>query len=129
MASVMTLIRRKTSMSLNQIASILAFLVGIMSIVAGGKAMQGWNPGYNVLSWLPVYNFVMGLLALIPAVLLWINHRFASIASIATFSIHALVLLLLLTAFRDQVAFQSIAAMIFRLAVWILILGLMWSRR
>ena len=48
-------------MSLNQIASILAFLVGIMSIVAGGKAMQGWNPGYSVLSWLPVYNFMMGI--------------------------------------------------------------------
>jgi len=113
-------------MSLNQIASILAFLVGIMSIVAGGKAMQGWNPGYSVLTWLPVYNFVMGILALIPAVLLWINHRFALAASVATLGIHTLVLLLLLSAFRGEVAFQSIAAMIFRLAVWIVILGLMF---
>ncbi|MBE0669979.1 MAG: hypothetical protein IH588_05265 [Anaerolineales bacterium] len=116
-------------MSLNQIASILAFLVGIMSIVAGGKAMQGWNPGYNVLSWLPVYNFVMGLLSLIPAILLWINHRFGLGASIATFGVHVLIFILLLIAFRDQVAVQSIAAMVFRLAVWIVILGLMWFRR
>ena len=113
-------------MSLNQIASILAFLVGIMSIVAGGKAMQGWNPGYSVLTWLPVYNFVMGILALIPAVLLWINHRFALAASVATLGIHTLVLLLLLSVFRGEVAFQSIAAMIFRLAVWIVILGLIF---
>ena len=115
-------------MSLNQIASILAFLVGSMSIVAGGKAMQGWNPGYNVLSWLPVYNFVMGILALIPTVLLWVSHRFGLAASIAAFGIHTLILLLLIFAFRDQVAIQSIAAMIFRLAVWSVILTLMFFR-
>lgn len=113
-------------MPLYRIASILAFLVGIMSIVAGGKAIQGWNPGYSVLSWLPVYNFVMGILALIPAVLLWTNHRYAMIISIATFGIHAVVLLILFTVFRGEVAFQSIAAMIFRLAVWIAILALMF---
>jgi hypothetical protein len=113
-------------MSYHQIASLLAFLVSIMSIVAGGKAMQGWNPGYNVLSWLPVYNFVMGILALIPAVLLWINHRFGLTASIATFGVHTLVLLLLIIAFRDHVAVQSIAAMIFRVAVWIVILALLY---
>lgn len=113
-------------MSLHQIASILAFLVGIMSIVTGGKAMQGWNPGYSVLSWLPVYNFVMGILTLIPAVLLWLNHRYALATSITTLGIHALVLLLLLSAFHGEVAFQSIAAMIFRLTVWIAILGLIF---
>lgn len=113
-------------MSLNQTASILAFLVGMMSIVAGGNAMQGWNPGYSVLPWLPVYNFVMGILALIPAILLWINHRYAPAASLATLGIHALVLLLLLSAFRGEAAFQSFAAMIFRLVIWIVILGLVF---
>jgi len=111
---------------MNRIASILAFIIGIMSILAGGKAMQGWNPGYSVLSWLPVYNFVMGILALIPAVLLWTNHRYAMITSIATFGIHAVVLLILFTVFRDQVAYQSIAAMAFRLVAWIAILTLMF---
>lgn len=116
-------------MSYYQIASLLAILVGIMSIVAGGKTMQGWNPGYNVLSWLPVYNFVMGFLALIPALLLWINHRFGLAASLATFGIHALVLLILLAVFHDQVATQSIAAMIFRLVVWIVVLGLIFFQK
>ena len=114
------------NMPLNQIASILAFIIGIMSIVAGGKAMQGWNPGYSVLTWLPVYNFIMGIFALIPAVLIWINHRYAMITSIATFSIHAIVLLILFTAFRNTVAYQSLAAMIFRLITWLAILALMF---
>jgi len=122
-------IGRKTNMSFYQIASLLAFLVGIMSIFAGGKAMQGWNPGYNVLSWLPIYNFVMGILTLIPAALLWFNHRFAAITSLITFGVHALVLLLLFIAFRDQVAMQSIAAMIFRLVVWSVILVLLFQIR
>ena len=113
-------------MMLYRIASILAFLVGIMSIVAGGKAMQGWNPGYSVLTWLPVYNFVMGILALIPAVLIWMNHRYALLASLATFGIHTIVLLILVTVFRGEVAYQSIAAMAFRLVTWIVILGLIF---
>lgn len=111
---------------MNQIASVLAFLIGIMSIVAGEKAMQGWNPGYSVLSWLPVYNFVMGVLALIPAILIWINSRYVLIAVLTTFGVHASVLLILLTVFRENVAFQSIAAMLFRLTVWIAILALMF---
>lgn len=111
---------------MNQIASILAFILGIMSIVAGGKAMRGWNPGYFVLTWLPVYNLVMGILTLIPIVLIWMNHRYAMIAAICAFGIHAIVLLILFTAFRNTVANQSLAAMIFRLATWIVILALMF---
>lgn len=111
---------------MNQIASVLAFIIGSMSIVAGAKAMRGWDPGYSVITWLPVYNFVMGILTLIPAALIWVNHRYAMIAAIGTFSIHAIVLLLLLTVFRSNVAFQSVTAMIFRLVVWIAILALLF---
>lgn len=114
---------------LTKLPSTLAFLVGAMSIVAGGMVMRGWRPGYSILSWLPVYNFVLGLLTLVPAYLLWVNNRHALAASIVTFALHAVVLLLLLTAFRGQVATQSIGAMSFRLIVWIVILALLWSRR
>lgn len=109
----------------NRIASVLVFIIGAMSIIAGGKAMRGWNPGYSVLSWLPIYNFVMGIVTLIPAILIWINNRYAMIAAVATFGIHVLVLLLLLTIFHEAVARQSIAAMLFRLVAWLVILALM----
>jgi hypothetical protein len=114
---------------LDKLPSILAFLVSAMSIIAGGMVMRGWQPGYSVLSWLPVYNFVVGLFSLIPAVLLWINSRYALTASIVTFGVHTIVLLLLLTVFHGQVATQSIAAMAFRVIVWIIILALLWFRR
>ena len=114
------------SMILTRLPSILAFLVGIMSIFTGGMVIRGWKPGYSVLSWLPVYNFAVGLLALVPAILLWVNNRFALAASIMTFGVHTIVLVLLITVFRGQVATQSISAMSFRVIVWVVIIALLF---
>jgi hypothetical protein len=112
--------------TLNKIASVFAFIIGGLSIFAGALAMTGWEPGYFVLIWLPVYNFILGLLTVfVPAVLIWKNSKYAMTAAIATFSIHAIVTLLLLTVFRGTVAANSIGAMIFRLAVWLIIMVLM----
>ena len=113
-------------MILNRIASILAFLVGGMSILAGGMVIRGWQPGWSVIQWLPVYNFIIGLLTLIPAYLLWVNHRFALPFSTTIFSVHTIVLLLLITVFRNTAAFQSVGAMSFRVAAWIVILVLVY---
>ncbi len=112
--------------TLNKIASVLAFLVGGLSIFAGALAMTGWEPGYFVLNWLPVYNFILGVMTvLIPAILIWKNSKYAMPAAFATFGIHAIATLLLLTVFRGTVAANSIGAMIFRLVTWITILALM----
>lgn len=111
-----------------KIAAGLAFLIGALSIFAGAMAMRGWNPGYRVLGWLPVYNFGMGILTvLIPAILIWKNHPIAFFAAIAFFVIHLIATAILILAFRDVVATQSLLAMTFRLVVWIIILGLMYS--
>ena len=112
--------------TLNKIASVLAFLVGGLSIFAGALAMTGWEPGYFVLNWLPVYNFILGTLTVfIPAILIWKNSKHAMPAANATCSIHAIVTLVLLPTFRETVAANSIGAMIFRLVTWLIILTLM----
>lgn len=110
---------------MTKLPSVLAFLIGAMSILAGGMVLRGWQPGYNVLSWLPVYNFAVGLLTLIPAYLLWVGNRHATAASIVIFALHAIILVLLLAVFRRQVAPQSIGAMSFRVIVWIVIFALL----
>lgn len=110
-------------------AAFLAFAVGAMSIVAGGMVIKGWRPGYSVLSWLPVYNFAVGLLTLVPAVLLWFKNRYALVVSLGTFSVHTIVLLLLLTIFRGGVAVQSIGAMSFRVVIWLIVLALIMFKR
>lgn len=113
-----------------KLPSLLAFFIGIMSILAGGRVVfLGWRPDYRVLMWLPIYNFIAGWLTLLPAYWLWINHRYALAASLAIFTLHAIVLVALVIAFRGQAAAQSFGAMSFRLGMWFIILALVWFRR
>jgi hypothetical protein len=115
--------------TLNKIAAVLAFIIGGMAIFAGGKVLLGNDPGYYVINWVPLYNYTIGILTVfITAVLIWTNSRLAMSAVIGTFSLHALVMLLLQTVFRDTVASESIQAMTLRLIVWTVILGLMFFR-
>lgn len=110
----------------NKIAAFLTFLIGAMSVVSGWRAMQGWNPGYFVLGWLPLYNFMMGILTVtVPAALIWRESRFALLSAISVFAAHAAILLILITAFSNTVAQESISAMLFRIGVWLVILGVM----
>jgi len=111
---------------LNKIASVLAFIIGGMAAFAGLKVLLGNDPGYYVINWLPVYNYTMGFLTiLVTAVLIWINHRFALHASIATFSLHGLIMIILQTAYHSVVAADSIRAMTIRLITWGIILALL----
>ena len=111
----------------NKIASVLAFIIGGMAIFAGGKVLLGNDPGYYVINWLPLYNYTIGILTIfITAILIWINSRLAMPAAVSTFSIHALVMVILQAAYRGVVAPDSIQAMTLRLTVWVIILALMF---
>jgi hypothetical protein len=112
------------------IAAVLAFVIGGSSIAAGGMAMRGWNPGYSVLGWLPVYNFVMGILTiLIPGILIWRGSSYAMASAVMFCVMHAGVTALLLLAFRETVAIQSLLAMMFRVVVWLGILVLLYFHK
>jgi hypothetical protein len=115
------------NITLNKVASVLAFVIGAMAIFAGGQVLVGKDPGYYVIDWLPLYNYTIGVLTVfITALLIWINNKFAWPAAIATFSIHVIIMLILQTAYRDAVAMDSIVAMTLRLVTWSVILTLMF---
>jgi hypothetical protein len=63
--------------------------------------------------------------ALVTAIVIWKNTRYALPAAVATLSAHALVMIVLQTAYRDVVAPDSIRAMTVRIGVWIVILALL----
>ncbi len=111
-------------MNLNKIASILAFIIGAMAIFAGGQVLLlGKEMNYYVINWLPYYNFTVGLITfVVTALLIWKNAHYAMPAAIATFAAHAIVMIILLTAYRNVVAKESIVAMTVRLVVWAVIL-------
>lgn len=113
--------------TLSRIAALLAFIIGAMAIFAGGKVLLGNDPGYYVINWLPLYNYTMGILTIfLTALLIWANSKLAMPLAIGTLSVHAIVMLILQTAYRDVVAVDSIVAMTLRLTVWVIILALMF---
>lgn len=115
--------------SLNKTAALLALVIGALSALAGGQVLLGRLPGWNVISWLPLFNFTVGVLTiLIIAPLIWRSSRYAWPAALITFGANALVLLVLQISFGDVVAAQSLAAMLLRLLVWIVILALLFFR-
>ncbi|PKO13366.1 MAG: hypothetical protein CVU39_19370 [Chloroflexi bacterium HGW-Chloroflexi-10] len=112
---------------LTKIASILAFIIGGMAVFAGAQVLLGNDPGYYVINWLPIYNYTIGILTVfITSIFIYTNNRFAQLAAIGTFSLHAFVMLILLVAYRSIVAPDSIRAMTIRLIAWVIILGLMF---
>jgi hypothetical protein len=114
-------------MTIQRIAAVLAFIIGMMAVFAGGQVLLGKVPDYYVINWLPVYNYTIGILTVfVTAVLLWTKYTLAMPVTIVTFGIHTLVMLVLQTTYRDVVAMDSVVAMTIRIAVWVIILALMY---
>ena len=83
-----------------------------------------------MIAWLPTYNFVMGVVSIFfTAIVIWKNNKFAMPAAIGTFGFHAIVMLILQTAYSGVVAPDSIKAMTVRLVVWAIILVLLIVHR
>jgi hypothetical protein len=114
---------------LTKIAAILAFIIGAMAVFAGAQVLLGNDPGYFVISWLPVYNYTAGILTVfITAILIWRRSKFAWFAALTTFGLHTLVMIILQTVHRDVVAVNSIRAMTIRMIAWAIILVLMYAQ-
>jgi len=120
----------QTSVILNKLASGLAFVIGAMAVIAGGQVVLGKIPDYYVIGWLPIYNLTLGFAsALFATVVIWKNHRLALPTTVAILGLHAIVMLILLTAYRQVVAIDSLRAMSIRLVAWTIILILLLAAR
>ena len=113
--------------SYSKIASVVAAIIGIMSIVAGTQVvLLGKVMDYYVIGWLPVYNLIVGVISLlITAVIIWKGSKFALPAAVATLASHSAIMLVLQTAYRNVVAGESIRAMTVRITLWVIILALL----
>ncbi len=129
--STVQLFKKEKQMKLNKIAAALAFIIGGMAVFVGVQVvLLGKIMGYYVIDWLPAYNLILGLLTVfITSVLIWKNSRSALPAAIATLISHTTVMLILLTAYRDVVAPDSLRAMTVRIIAWVIILALMLVQR
>lgn len=106
-------------------AALLAFVIGVMALFAGGKVLIGIDPGYFVINWLPLYNYTVGMISvLLLAPALWSGRRSGTWLAFATLAAHALVFLVIRTTYAPVVADESIKAMIVRMVAGIVIAAL-----
>jgi len=110
---------------LGKIAAVLSFIVGAMAIFAGGQVLMGKIMDYYVIDWLPIYNFIVGIISVFAAIIIWKGSKIAMPAAIAVLASHVSVMLVLQTAYRDVVAPDSIKAMTVRIVTWLIIIVLM----
>ncbi|MDD3720946.1 MAG: hypothetical protein PHW92_00465 [Lutibacter sp.] len=111
------------------IATILAFLIGIMSVISGSLVLLKYNtPNYNVLNWLVIYNIILGFISIIVAILIWEKNKSVRRLIPVILVLHVLILAFLYF-FSKEVAVESIKAMGFRVSIWIAILLLAYKKQ
>ena len=109
-------------MKITQIISVvLAGFIGIISIISGSSVLLGFREvGYTVLNGLVVYNVAVGVLSVITAFLIWKHFVFSKKMIFLILIFHGSVLAYLYF-FSETVAMESIKAMTFRVAIWLMI--------
>ncbi len=109
---------------LRKTAAVLSFIIGAMAIFAGGQVLLGKIMDYYVIDWLLIYNFIVGIISVFAAIIIWKGSKIAMPVAIAILARNVTVMLVLLTAYREVVAPDSIKAMTVRIVAWIIILVL-----
>jgi len=106
---------------LKKIAMVLALFIGVMSVFAGSKVLLGIDTkDYNILTWLVIYNVIMGAVSLYAAFLIWKSDYRANNIITIILALHLLVLIYL-NFISETAAHESKMAMVFRTVIWLVI--------
>lgn len=109
-----------------KIAAVLALFIGAMSAIVGSRALLGlYIPDYPILHWMLVYNVIAGVLSIVVSIMIWQKYRLMKGGSILIAASHTTILALLTTVFSEVAAFECMRAMMFRIAIWIIIIILL----
>jgi hypothetical protein len=121
-----------TQQKKDRVASILAIVIGLLSVREGGSVLLGLTiPAYSVLPWLVWYNVVMGAVSVVAGVGMWNRGAWSISLGLNILTFHGIVFLGLLglRQYGQDVARISIVAMLFRTLTWIVIYSLLrWNR-
>lgn len=112
--------------------AIVAVLFGLATVFAGGRVLLGADPGYVVFRPLLIFNAGMGLAYIVAGILTRRNLSHGRRAAAAIFGLNLVVLAVIVVLYRSgkAIAGDSLRAMTFRTAVWlILLLALVWASR
>ena len=103
------------------ISSILAIMLGLMTVIAGSKVLLEIDiKDYNVLIWLVSYNIIFGAISIVVAYFIFKNLKHAKQWVLFILTMHSIVLLYL-KFYSDEAATESVKAMTFRVGIWIFV--------
>jgi hypothetical protein len=124
---------RSRSVRITQgVLALAAALFGVVTIFAGARVLGGEDPGYVVFRPLLLYNTAMGVAYVAAGVIAWRSLAAGRRAAAGIFLLNLLVLgaIAYLYTAGHAIAAESLGAMTFRTAVWLLLfLGLAWAGR
>lgn len=108
---------------MQKLASAVAAVFGIATLLAGVRVLSGSDPGYQVFQPLLVYNTAMGVVYLAAAVTIWRSLTGGRYAAGAIFLINLLVVAGIVVLYRGgaAVAVDSLRAMTLRTVVWLIL--------
>lgn len=105
------------------LAAAVAVLFGVATVLAGGRVLLGADPGYAVFRPLLLFNTVMGVAYIVVGILAWrrtwLGVRGAAVIALLNVAVLGGIALLHLRG--GPVAENSLQAMAFRAAVWIVL--------
>ena len=110
----------------------IVLVFGVATVAAGASVLAGRDTGYLVYRPLLIFNTAMGVAYAAAAVLIWRDLTRGRLAAVVILALNLAMLGLVVYLFRtsDVVAVDSVRAMIFRSAVWLVIFGvLVWIGR
>lgn len=115
-----------------RIFSLVACIFGAVTIAAGARVLLGVDPGYAVYRPLVLFNTFMGAIYVAAGGVIWFNIAHGRWAAAAVFGINAVALVVVATLLStgEIIALETLKAMAFRTAVWLMLaLGLYWITR
>jgi len=116
---------------IHKTVSLIAILLGLVTVITGYRVLTGVNPGYNVFLPLLIFNVVMGFVYIVTGITSWRNPTYGKYLAATIFILNLLVLGIIsyLHVTEVSVAIESVGAMSFRTTIWlVLLLGLNWKR-
>lgn len=117
----MVLIEHST---IQKIASVVAVVFGIITLITSSRILYlGSDPGYYVFLPLLIFNHIMGIAYIVAGYQIWKYRQNGKNAALTVFLINLLALMVIgiIYLVNTGVATDSLMAMSFRTAVWLLI--------
>ena len=111
------------------VAAVAGVVFGLATVVAGGRVLDGADPGYGVFRPLLIYNTMMGGAYVAAGLAMWRSIPLGRKAAGLIFVVNFVVLCAITFGYSRGwgVAVESVAAMGFRTLVWlVLLLALVW---